>query len=91
MKRLITILLILIVLIFSPFLFVIYKMFHCFEGSCFLSGHAWVKGNKLYMLPVRRCAKCWRVQVKIPELNGVSKGGWVNHNLPLNKGNVSDD
>lgn len=70
--------------ILSPFIYVVSKVLDC----CSLSGHAWATDGKVYMRPVRQCTKCGQVQVKLPKLEKVSKGEWVNHHVPLDWRNL---
>lgn len=66
-------------LVFSPLMFVISMMLDYFEDHCFLSGHWWETEEEVHMRPVRQCIKCRQVQVKLPRLEGVCDGGWVDH------------
>lgn len=75
--------LILALIALTPLIFVAAKTLDYFEDNCSLSGHSWSTDDKIYMRPVRRCIKCGQVQVKLPKLDKVSKGGWVDQGRPL--------
>ena len=68
-----------LLLVLVPIMMAISWVLDSIEDCCPLSGHSWGLDGGVHMLPKRQCSKCGQVQVKLPELDGVSEGGWVNH------------